>query len=255
MKVVALRTSIVEPRSDCTLSSFLDEHLPTISEGSILAVTSKIVSLFEKRVVKVGDREKDELIYEEADVYIPAALNPYGIALTIKNNLLVPNAGIDESNAHGHYVLWPENAQKSANEIRRYLRARFHLEKVGVVITDSTTSPLKRGTLGVAIAHSGFLALKNYIGKPDIFGRPLRVTQANLRDALAAAAVAVMGEGNEQTPLALIEDVPFIEFQTHDPNAEEFQELRIAMDKDLYAPLLKNVPWEAGRGEEDVVKL
>src|SRR3989338_1223175 len=246
MNVVAIKTSVVEPGSGKTLVSFLDEHVPTMPEGSVLAVTSKIVSLFEGRVVKVGDREKYKLVQEEADAYIPADLNPYGIALTIKNNLLIPNAGIDESNAHGHYVLWPENAQKSANEIRCYLRERFRLEKVGAIITDSTTSPLKRGTLGVAIAHSGFVALKNYIGQPDIFGRPLNVTQANLRDALAAAVVAVMGEGNEQTPLAVIEDVPFIEFQTYDPTAEELQELRIAMDEDLYAPLLKNAPWAFG---------
>ena len=248
MKVVAIKTSVVEPKSGRTLTSFLDEHVPTMSEASILAITSKIVSLSEGRVVKIGDREKNELVQAEADEYIPAALNSYGIALTIKNNLLIPNAGIDESNAHGHYVLWPENAQKSANEIRCYLRERFRLEKVGAIITDSTTSPLKRGTLGVAIAHSGFVALKNYIGQPDIFGRPLNVTQANLRDALAAAVVAVMGEGNEQTPLAVIEDVPFIEFQTYDPTAEELQELRIAMDEDLYAPLLKNAPWETGEG-------
>lgn len=72
------------------------------------------------------------------------------------------------------------------------------------------------------------------------------MTQANVRDALGAAAVLVMGEGNEQTPLAIIEDLPFVTFQDRDPTEEELVALWISIADDLYAPLLMRAPWQAG---------
>jgi F420-0:gamma-glutamyl ligase len=63
---------------------------------------------------------------------------------------------------------------------------------------------------------------------------------------LAAAAVLVMGEGAESTPLALISGLPFVHFQERDPNPEELQNLHIDRRDDLYAPLLNAVPWQAG---------
>ena len=98
----------------------------------------------------------------------------------------------------------------------------------------------------MAIVYSGFSALKNYIGKPDIFGRKFEMQKANIADALAASAVLLMGEGSEQTPLAIIEDVPFVKFQEKDPSKKELRDLRINMDDDLYGPLLKSVKWKRG---------
>jgi F420-0:gamma-glutamyl ligase len=71
------------------------------------------------------------------------------------------------------------------------------------------------------------------------------MTRVHVADALAAAAVLLMGEGDEQTPLAVINDIPFVEFQARNPTVEELQELQIALDDDLYAPLLKSVNWQA----------
>jgi len=65
-------------------------------------------------------------------------------------------------------------------------------------------------------------------------------------DGLAAAAVLVMGESNEQTPLAVIEDMPFVKFQARDPSKKELEELKITIQEDLYAPLLKAVKWKKG---------
>lgn len=206
-------------------------------------VTSKIVSICEGRVVKVGKVDKKKLIEQEADCYLPPGKNKYNITLTIKRNLLIPTAGIDESNGDGYYVLWPKNPQKTANEIREYLKNNYSLRHIGVIITDSKTTPLRRGTTGIAIAHSGFSALNNYIGKPDIFGRLLYVTKANIVDALATTAVLIMGEGNEQTPLAIIEDVPFVKFQDRNPAKSELRELQVPIKDDLYASLLKGVKW------------
>jgi dihydrofolate synthase / folylpolyglutamate synthase len=73
------------------------------------------------------------------------------------------------------------------------------------------------------------------------------VTKVNVVDALAAAAVLVMGEGSEQTPLAIISDLPFVTFYDRDPSMEELQQLRIAIDDDLYGPLLTSVRWRKGQ--------
>jgi F420-0:gamma-glutamyl ligase len=69
-----------------------------------------------------------------------------------------------------------------------------------------------------------------------------------MADALAAAAVLVMGEAAEQTPLALIDDVPFVEFQDREPSLEELRKARIEIDDDLYEPLLTSVHWHKGGG-------
>jgi F420-0:gamma-glutamyl ligase len=66
-------------------------------------------------------------------------------------------------------------------------------------------------------------------------------------DALASAAVVVMGEGTEQTPIALIEDVPFVRFQDNDPSADELKSFFLShMEDDLFEPFLKNAPWQPG---------
>lgn len=250
MKVRSIKTEKVLPGTD--LFKFLDKHLKTFREGSILAITSKIVSICEGRIIKAeGDpeeskRRRDELARREAELYLPPEENQYNIILAIKNNLIIPTAGIDESNSGGYYVLWPKDPQGTANKVREYLIKRFGHRKVGLIITDSKTTPLRWGTSGVAIAHSGFKALKNYIGTPDIFGKHLKITKANVMDALAVSAVLVMGEGNEQTPLAVIEDVPFVSFQKRNPTKKELSDLKISIDDDLYSPLLKSAKWRKG---------
>jgi len=244
MQITTIKTPRVVPKEAPHLIDFLDQVLPALSERTIVAITSKLVAICEDRVVAAKSVSKDSLIEQEADRWLPRSLSRYDIVLTIKKNRLIPTAGIDESNSGGFYVLWPTDAQASANQIRAYLQKRFKLHEVGVIITDSTTAPLRTGTTGICLAHSGFNALRNYIDTPDLFDRPLKVTKANLAEGLAAAAVLAMGEGNESTPLAVMTDVPTIEFQDREPNAEELAELTIDPDDDLYAPLLKSAPWQ-----------
>lgn len=247
MKIVAIKTYKIT-KKDHDLFAILDQYLPEkLPEESIVAVTSKIVSICEGRVLPVENTDKDELVRKEADLYLPKEENKYGVFLTVKDSLLVPTAGIDESNGEGYYVLWPKNAQLTADKVREYLKKRFSLKKVGVIITDSKTTPLRWGTSGVAIAHSGFMALKNYIGTPDIFGKDFQMTKASISDALAASAVLVMGEGSEQTPIAVITDVPFVEFQDRNPTIKELNELKISIDDDLYGSILKRAPWRKGK--------
>ena len=245
MKVIAIKTDKIT--AGRTLVDVLDQFLGQIPENSILAITSKIVGICEGRIVPIGSIGKEELVKKESDYFIDPSLSKFNMSFTITHNTLVPVAGIDESNGNGQYVLWPQDLQKSANAVRAHLKKRFGLKNVGVILTDSTARPLHYGTEGVGISYSGFAPINNYIGQPDLFGRPFKVSIANILDALAAAAVVVMGEGTEQTPLALIEDVPFVDFQDHDPSADELKQFYLDhMDDDLFAPFLQNAPWQKG---------
>lgn len=105
---------------------------------------------------------------------------------------------------------------------------------------------MRWGVTAIALAHSGFNPLKNYIGKPDLFGRNFQFEQINIIDSLASAAALVMGEGAEQTPMSLIYDLPFVEFQDRAPTKEELDKLKISLEEDIYSPILKSAPWKKG---------
>ncbi len=111
------------------------------------------------------------------------------------------------------------------------------MKNLGVIITDSTSVPLRRGAIGFALAWSGFKPLRDYRGSKDLFGRVFEIEIANLADSLAAAANLLMGEGTECTPLAVIRDAPGVVFTDSDREPKG-SELRVAPANDLFAPLL-----------------
>lgn len=244
MIVTPYKTKAVIARD--SLFRILDDCLPTISDGDIVVVTSKIISICERAVIKNdGSINKHELIKQEADCWLDIPISQtYGVTITIKEGKLVANAGIDESNGNGYFILWPRNPFGSAAAIWEYLRKKYKLTKLGVIITDSHVNPLQWGTRGRAIAWCGIEPLKNYIDTPDIFGKNLHSTKASIVDGLAAAAVTVMGEGNEQTPLTIIKDVPLVTFQDHPPTEKERDALTIQPEDDIYSPLLTAVEWK-----------
>lgn len=247
MIVTAIKTGRLSPGAP-VLNKILDQFLDNVPEASVLAVTSKIVAICEGRTVPIApDVDKKKLIAQESDYYLPEYLNNYDFSFTIAHKTLIPSAGIDESNGGGHYILWPKDPRKSANELRRYLQKRFGLKKIGVIITDSSALPLHYGTGGVTIGYSGFSPLNNYAGLPDLFGRTMEVSISNVADSLAAAAVAVMGEGAEQTPLAIIKEADFVEFRQADPSPGELNKFFLDYKNDqLFKPFLKNAGWQKG---------
>lgn len=229
-----------------SLIQLIDESITDLRDNSIVVITSKVVSLCENAVVPINSIDRETLIAREADLYLPSTLSSYGHHFAIKNNTLIASAGIDTSNTGDYYVLWPKNPQKTANTICAYLRKKFNLTHVGIIITDSTCQPLRRGTTGIALAHSGFSALHNYVGMPDLFGHPFKVTHANVSGGLAAAAVVTMGEGAESMPLCLIMDIPFIKFLSYNPTSDELAEQRISLEDDLFAPFINTNEWKKG---------
>ncbi len=159
---------------------------------------------------------------------------------------MIPNAGIDESNAGDVYVLWPKDSQATANEVREHLSKKFDIKELGVVITDSTCSPLRRGVSGIALGFSGIKPLRDYVGTPDLFNRPFKVSQSDIVGGLAATAVLMMGEGAERTPLALFTDVTVVDFVDRNPTPDELASLRIPLEEDLFAPFLEQTDWQRG---------
>jgi F420-0:gamma-glutamyl ligase len=237
--VTALQTELFHPRQD--LADFAAQNLERYlgnginSEKHVVAITSKIVSLSENRLVPKSTIGKKALVERESDVYLGEI--GYGCHLTVKHGLLIPSAGIDESNSEtGDYILFPVDPFASLKDLHQKLCARFRLKELGLIMTDSHTTPLRNGVTGIALAYWGMHGIRSFIGSPDLFGRPLQMTNVNIVDALASAAVLAMGESNECRPLTVIQGAE-IEFSSHTDPAE----VGIPIEKDLYGPILKPV--------------
>lgn len=234
------------------LYKILDKYLPSLSENSVVAITSKIVSICQSDVVKNdGTVDKEDLIKQEADFYIESAVpTPYGkIFLTRKDGHIVFSAGIDESNADGNFILWPKNLQLTTNKIWEYLRKKHNIKNLGIIITDSRLTPTRTGVIGFTITWCGFKPFNEESGKPDLFGREIKFTNVNIIEALAASAALVMGEIAEQSPLAVLTDLPFVEFQNRVPSEQEHKDVSWPIEKDMYGTLLTSVKWiKGGKG-------
>lgn len=229
----AVRTKIFRPEED--LESFLKDALKgRLSEGAVVAVTSKVLSISEGRLLQKGSLTKSEVVRREADVSLGEG--GYGIELTIKHGLLIPSAGIDESNSENDdYILYPEHPYRSAARIGQFLRKEFALKNLGVIITDSHTMPLRRGVTGISLSHWGIRATRSLVGVPDIFGKSLKFTSVDVVDSLAAMAVFVMGEADDRCPLAIVTGAN-VEFTENSSAAE----ISVELERDLYYPLFKS---------------
>ena len=164
--------------------------------------SEKAVQLAEKYQL---DPREMELILQECDEIFGGVP---GAALTITKGTLAPNAGIDSSNApDGYVVLLPKNAQKSAARIRRYIQDRCNC-RIGVIIGDSRTQPLRLGCVGIAIGTSGVVPVEDAKGTFDLFGKELKITRKAVADNLVSAAQLLMGEAGESVPAVLVRGAP-----------------------------------------------
>ena len=189
--------------------------------GDVVAVAQKIVSKAEGRRVLLDSvtpspravqiarqASKDprvvELILRESRAVV--RVSP-GVIITEHNTgVVLANAGIDRSNLEGSddaALLLPVDPDASAATLRDRLQREFGVT-LGVLITDSIGRAWRLGTVGTAIGCAGVLALNDLRGQKDLFGRTLQVSEVAVADSLAAAAVLVMGEAAEGTPLVLI---------------------------------------------------
>lgn len=154
------------------------------------------------RIVEVVLRESDEVVGG-----IP------GFLLTMKGGTLLPNAGVDASNApEGFVVPLPADPNASALALRRAIESRCRI-RCGVIVADSRTHAMRLGCSGVAIGVAGIAAVVDERGRRDLFGRELHVTQRAVADNLASAAEIVMGEADESMPAAIVRGlgIPIVE--------------------------------------------
>ena len=238
MKVMAVKTRVFQEGED--LAALITEHIPNLKEGSIIAVASKIVALSENRVVDTTE-DKEALIKKESE-WMKHVFGKWW--LTVRDGTVVVNAGIDESNAAGKMILLPEDSFASAQRLYTSVLPHFakasqdkqkaRIRNLGIIITDSRIMPLRAGVVGVALGYTGFKGVRDYRGEPDLFGRPMEVTQTDVADSLATAATLVMGEGAECQPLAVIEDAP-VEWT----EATDREELKIPRDQDMFKHLFE----------------
>lgn len=231
MKIIAHKTR--EFQTGDTVLTFTESEIPSLPEKSILAITSKIVSLSQKRLVAQNSISLKDLLLQETDRMVPVPNVP-DYWLTESGGLLSLNAGIDTSNVDASYLLLPEAPFDVAAQLWRALKAHYGLQHLGILLTDSRTNPFYCGSIGRAVAWCGFDALNDYRGQTDMLGNRLENTVQNVVEPLAAAAVLEMGEADECCPLATITDAILVAFRSAPPTDSEISTAFIHPKNDLY---------------------
>jgi coenzyme F420-0:L-glutamate ligase/coenzyme F420-1:gamma-L-glutamate ligase len=146
--------------------------------------------------------------------------------------LVLANAGIDRSNVAPEpdsepVLLLPVDPNASAAALKARLDAHFGVA-LGVVVSDSVGRAWRNGITGIALGAAGLPALRDLIGRSDMFGRRLEVTQTGFADDIAAAASLVMGQADEGLPAVLVSGLRWRE-----PEADATALLR-PKDQDLF---------------------
>ncbi len=228
MNVQPIRTRLC--REGESLERFIEEHIHSLSEGDMLVVTSKILSYCESRLVHAWTRaDRDALIAAHATHVLSRSYPP----LTYSKGVYAAAAGIDESNGNGALVLPPLDAWATAHELHAFCKKKYTVQSLGVLITDSMPLPGRAGVVSMALACAGFHPVRDYRGTKDLCNREFQYAAANLADALAGAAGACMGEGDESRPLAIISNAP-VQFLSRRITTDD---IFIDPSSDIYKPL------------------
>ena len=209
MHYIPVKTRILQPPQD-DLLAVLDKSVTEVKEGDVMVISSKVVAIHEGNCRPLQTTDKAALVRAESDLTIERDYWPS--PLTVTNNAFIGSAGIDESNANGYLVSLPTDSFTAAKYLHKYFVQRFDLRAVGVIITDSHSTPLRRGATGIAIGWWGFEPIINHVGEEDLFGRKITVEVANIVDGLAAGATVVMGEVALCQPVVIIRDAPNLTF-------------------------------------------
>jgi len=194
----------------------------TLKEGDIVVISEKIVATSQGRVInlseikKISEKAKKmakkydmderfvELILQEASMILGGLPNGHVILAKV-NDFLIANAGIDQSNAGpNNVILLPKDMEKEVWNYWKRLRAEFSIKDLGIIFADSRVQPLRKGTIGIAIATAGFEPIEDLRGHPDLYNRPLEITMRAIADDLASAAQFLLNEADQQTPVVII---------------------------------------------------
>jgi coenzyme F420-0:L-glutamate ligase / coenzyme F420-1:gamma-L-glutamate ligase len=205
------------------LKSIKEKH-ESLKENDVIVITHKIISKSEGRTIdltkiipseeskKISSRTgKDpklvELIISQSNEIIK--IQREIIITETKHGFVCANSGIDTSNVgnSNHVVLLPVDPDKSAREIRNYIRSKTKTN-VAVIISDTFGRPFRKGQVNVAIGVAGIDPIKSYIGDSDMYGNILRVTEIAIADEIASAAELVMGK-SLRVPVTIVRGYDF----------------------------------------------
>lgn len=189
----------------------------------VLVVAQKIVSKAEGRVidlnqVEISARARDlatlvdkdarlvELILAESEEVV--AHRPGVLVVAHKLGYVMANAGIDHSNVPGagsgdFVLLLPEDPDSAAATLKSDIDAHCGTE-VAVVVSDTVGRAWRNGAVGMALGCAGLPAVKNMVGRRDMAGRPLEITETGFADEIASAASLLMGQADEGRPVILV---------------------------------------------------
>ena len=192
-------------RAGDDLSSLIAAVAPgDLGNGDVIAVAHKVVSKAEGRVrrlaeINPGERaqalaaehRKDPRLVQavlDESAEVLRAVDGTMICLT-HHGFVCANAGVDRSNAdeEGELILLPEDPDASARRLRDGLEQALGV-RPAVIVTDSFGRAWRMGQVDVAIGVAGLVPLDQWQGRPDAFGRELRVSSIAVADAAAAAA-------------------------------------------------------------------
>ena len=209
--------------SDDIVALILSSSKSSIDDGDVIVISQKIISKQEGRVVNLNSVIPSELsigiasAYEKDPRLVEVILSEskrivrmeHGVIIVETNhNFICANAGIDESNVEkGFATLLPVDPDKSAKKIRDAV-LQITGKNTAVIISDTFGRPFRLGQTDHAIGIAGIESIKNYEGKPDTFGKIMRVTAIAIVDELCAAAELVMGK-TEKSPAAIIKNYSF----------------------------------------------
>ena len=183
------------------LTTTLKNNSETLLNGDVVIVTQKIISKIEDRVVDLNVTDINEVLKDES-TQILRKRGETVIART-RHGFICANAGIDKSNIDkGYALLLPVDPNKTANTIRRKIKAEFDLD-IAVIISDTFGRAWRKGQTNVAIGSSGIEPLTSYIGTTDSYGNDLMATEIAIIDELAGASELVMNKVDE-VPVAII---------------------------------------------------
>lgn len=191
-----------------------------LGPADILAVTQKVVSKAEGRIVKLNAVEpsaasvsiahqlkKDPRLIEVILRESRRIVRMRGEVLICETHhgFICANAGVDRSNVEGGetVTLLPKDPDRSARDLARILGC-------GVIVTDTFGRAWREGLVDMAVGIARVPPFVDFRGKPDTQGYPLQVTLLAAADALAASAGLVMGK-TSRTPAALIRGFPWEE--------------------------------------------
>ena len=238
MRLISIKLPLIkknDPLLEIIISKIKENDEP-LKDGDIIVISGKIIATSQGRITKLADvkdiSDEAQKLAEKYDMderYVELILNEASqiiggmrhVILAKVNDFLIANAGIDQSNAGlNNVVFLPKNMKKIVWDYRKQLKEEFNLEDLGVIIADSRVQPLRKGTIGIAVATAGFEPVEDLRGHPDLFGRPLQITMRAVADDLTSAAQFLLNEADQRTPIVIIRGAE-IEFTDHPQTTTE----------------------------------